>query len=63
MTDKALFEEIRKLVKEQKERAQLDYHREDFAQEYCRVEMLKKKQIRHREQTKFNNLFKNFQNV
>ena len=41
----------------------LDSQRQDFAQQYCKIEMRKKKQLKHREPSKLNHLFKNFKGV
>jgi hypothetical protein len=36
MTDKNLYEHIRKLVREQKDQQVLDVKHDNFAEEYCR---------------------------
>jgi hypothetical protein len=63
MTDKGLYEHIRRLVREQKAGQEgLDVGGENFAQEYCRLEMMKKRTVRAQE-NRMNTLLKNFKNV
>lgn len=62
MTDKSLYEHIRHLVREQKSQQVLDVKQDNFAEEYCRFEMLKKKKTRNQE-NRINALFKNFKTV
>lgn len=62
MKDQSLFEHIRRLVREQKSQQVLDVKQDNFAEEYCKFEMLKKKKSRNQE-NRINALFKNFKTV